>query len=57
MLKYVYDELTECFYLYEDDELHYLIAQRLEQLSEKELEKLLGQDNLVKFRSRYGIQD
>ena len=53
MLKYVYDELTNSFYLVEDEELPYQIAEKLKQLSEEELEKLLGQDALDKFRKRY----
>ena len=53
MLRYVYDELTNSFYLVEDEELPYQIAEKLKQLSEEELEQLLGQDNLDKFRKRY----
>lgn len=53
MLKYVFDELTNSFYLVEDDELPYQIAEKLKQLSEEELKELLGQDTLDKFRKRY----
>jgi hypothetical protein len=53
MLKYVYDELTNSFYLVEDDELPYLIAEKLKQLSEDELKELLGEDTLSKFRKRF----
>ena len=55
MLKYVYDELTECFYLVEDDgQLFYLIKSQLEKLSDEELKKLLGDDTLNILRKRIG---
>lgn len=52
MLTYVFDELTNSFYLVEDDELPYQIAENLKKLSEEELKELLGQDTLDKFRKR-----
>jgi hypothetical protein len=51
--KYVYDELTECYYLVEDDgQLFYLIKSQLDKLSDEELVNLLGQDVLTELRKR-----
>lgn len=51
MLKYIHDELTNSFYLVEDEgELACQIAEVLSALSEDELIELLGKDQLEKLR-------